>query len=443
MLAVTTVPLTRFVIADDTSIALHVLARCQIIGPAGCIPPRVPTLLLVSSSLSRSIPVLAFASCCSMSVQRMCDPMLPALAQEFHSSLGDVAWVISLFAIAYGLMQIVYGPLADRVGKFRVVTFATLMCSVGCVACAFAPDLAWLVAARVLVAAFAAAIIPVTMAWVGDNTPYEIRQETLARVGQGTMLGLVSGQIIGGVFTDTAGWRWGFGFVGLLFLLAGITMWLDPRARAGAERRTTSPATDVARSAPWHQAMQVLSQRRPRRILGTVLLHGGCFFGSLALVASHLHESLRISLTHSGVLAGLFGLGGVLYMLTARHVIRRLGTYGLCRTGGVLVVVSLATIAFSPWWPAVAVASLLSGVGFSMFHNTLQAHASEMAPSMRGIGMSLFAGTLFTGQSIGVVVTSSLSDVIGMGPIIALGGCTMMLLAMTFPSLMRRAPSPT
>jgi YNFM family putative membrane transporter len=80
-------------------------------------------------------------------------------------------------------------------------------------------------------------------------------------------------------------------------------------------------------------------------------------------------------------------------------------------------------------------------VGFSMFHNTLQAHASEMAPSMRGIGMSLFAGTLFTGQSIGVVITSSLSDSLGMGTLIALGGCSMLLLALSFPSLMRHAPA--
>ena len=398
----------------------------------------------VSTSLSRSIPVLAFASCCSMSVQRMCDPMLPALAQEFHSSLAEVAWVISLFSIAYGVMQIVYGPLADRVGKFRVVSFTTLMCSVGCLASALAPDLTWLVASRVLVAAFAAAIIPVTMAWVGDNTPYEIRQETLARVGLGTMLGLVSGQIIGGVFTDTAGWRWGFAFVGLLFLLAGSKMWLDPRARRGSERRAELPAGVAAiGTTPWQQAMHVLSQRRPRRILGTVLLHGASFFGAFALVASHLHESLHISLSHSGLLAGMFGLGGVLYMVTAKFVIRRLGTYGLCRGGGTLVVVSLATIAFSPWWPAVALASLVSGIGFSMFHNTLQAHASEMAPGMRGIGMSLFAGTLFTGQSIGVVITSSLSDTLGMGVLIALGGCSMLLLALSFPTLMRHAPAHT
>jgi YNFM family putative membrane transporter len=122
-------------------------------------------------------------------------------------------------------------------------------------------------------------------------------------------------------------------------------------------------------------------------------------------------------------------------------VIRRLGTYGLCRGGGALVVVSLATIAFSTWWPAVALASLASGIGFSMFHNTLQAHASEMAPGMRGIGMSLFAGTLFTGQSLGVVITSGLSATLGMGTLIALGGCSMLLLALLFPTLMRHAPA--
>lgn len=378
-----------------------------------------------------------------MTVQRMCDPMLPALALEFHSTLSDVAWVISLFAITYGLMQIVYGPLADRIGKFRVVAFTTLMCSMGCLASALAPDLGSLVASRVLVALFAAAIIPVTMAWIGDNTPYDIRQETLARVGLGSMLGLVSGQIIGGIFTDTAGWRWGFAFVGLLFLLAGVKLWADPRARAGAEQRQRSPAGAPGPGdlPPWQQALRVLSQPRPRRLLATVLLHGASLFGAIALVATHLHTSLNISLTYSGALAGLFGLGGVVYMLTARHLIRRLGAYGLCRTGGVLVVSSLGTIAYSPWWPVVALASLLSGLGFSMFHNTLQAHASEMAPHTRGVAMSMFAGTLFAGQSLGVVVASSLSEVVDMATIITLGGCSMLVLALTFPVLMRTAPA--
>lgn len=378
-----------------------------------------------------------------MTVQRMCDPMLPALAREFDTGLREVAWVISMFAITYGLMQVVYGPLADRVGKFRVVAFTTLACSLGCVACALSPGLGWLVASRVLVAAFAAAIIPVSMAWVGDNSAYEVRQETLARVGLGTTLGLVSGQFLGGLFTDTAGWRWGFAFVGLLFLLAGGWMWFDPHARAKSSTATAPSVSPLATQPPWQQALAVLRQRRPRRILGTVLLHGASVFGAMALVASHLHESLAISLARSGALAGLFGVGGVLYMLAARVLIRRLGSDGLCRTGGILVVLSFGTIAFTSGWSLAALASVLSGIGFSMFHNTLQAHASEMAPRMRGIGMSLFAGTLFAGQSMGVLVASSLIDAVGMATIIALGGCSMLVLALAFPVLMRGAPAAT
>ena len=376
-----------------------------------------------------------------MTVQRMCDPMLPALAREFNTGLSDVAWVISLFAITYGLMQVVYGPLADRVGKFRVVAFTTLACSLGCVACAMSPELGWLVASRVLVAMFAAAIIPVSLAWIGDNTTYEVRQETLAQVGLGTTLGLVSGQVLGGLFTDTVGWRWGFAFIGAVFLLTGCWMWLDAHARPRQATPHGLHVNEPPAQAPWRQALEVLSQRRPRRILGTVLLHGASVFGAMALLASHLHESLAISLSRSGVLAGLFGVGGVLYMLLARPLIRRWGSDGLCRLGGLLVLVSFGTLAFTPWWGLAALASTLAGVGFSMFHNTLQAHASEMAPRMRGIGMSLFAGTLFAGQSIGVLVASRLTSAIGMGPIIALGGCSMLLLAFSFPPLMQGAPA--
>jgi predicted MFS family arabinose efflux permease len=376
-----------------------------------------------------------------MAVQRMCDPMLPALAREFDAPLSDVAWVISLFAITYGLMQIVYGPLADRVGKLRVVTFATLACSLGCLACALSPGLGWLVASRMLAGACAAAIVPISLAWIGDNTPYEVRQETIARVGLGTTLGLVGGQIIGGVFTDTAGWRWGFVFVGLLFLLAGAWMWRDPLAQARTVPPQSPASTRGNAHTPWQQVRAVLSQARPRRILGTVFLHGASVFGAYALVASHLHDSLSISLSHSGVLTGLFGIGGVLYMLTARPLIRQLGSYGLCRLGGVLVVVSFATLAFTARWELAALASTLSGMGFSMFHNTLQAHASEMAPRTRGVGMSMFAGTLFAGQSTGVLVATHLIPSIGMGPIIALGGGAMLLLASGFPVLMRGAPT--
>ena len=87
-------------------------------------------------------------------------------------------------------------------------------------------------------------------------------------------------------------------------------------------------------------------------------------------------------------------------------------------------------------------ASILSGVGFSMFHNTMQAHATEMAPSVRGICMSLFAGTLFAGQSLGVLIATRMIEWVGMVGVMAVAGLILLLLGFIFPTLMRRWPSP-
>ena len=118
-----------------------------------------------------------------MTLQRVCDPMLPELSRFFEAPLSDVSKVISFFAITYGLMQLFYGPVGDRFGKFRVVMLACVGCSVGAVLSALSSDLDYLVVARVVTALAAAAIIPLSLAWVGDVVHYEKRQETLARVG--------------------------------------------------------------------------------------------------------------------------------------------------------------------------------------------------------------------------------------------------------------------
>ena len=57
---------------------------------------------------------------------RIADPMLPALAAEFGGEPAAAASVITFFTIAYGAMQLVWGPLGDRLGKLRVVAWAAL-----------------------------------------------------------------------------------------------------------------------------------------------------------------------------------------------------------------------------------------------------------------------------------------------------------------------------
>lgn len=391
---------------------------------------------VLTAATRRSILLLSCATFASMSVQRICDAMLPELARVFSVSLAQAAQVVSVFALVYGLVQLFYGPLGDRLGKFRVVTYATLACSVGSLLSVFASSLDMLVAARVLVALGAAAIIPLSMAWIGDTVSYEQRQETLARVGLGTTLGIVGGQLAGGLLTDTLGWRWAFVFMTGLFTGVGLLLWQDWQRQR--RTRPSQAAAMPARHGFVRQAWLLLSGRWSRVVLAVALLEGASGFGVLAIWAAHLHQAHGLSLTGAGAVVALFGLGGVLYMAGARHLIHRLGERGLARFGVALVGLGSLVVAFAPHWSASVPASLLAGFGFFMFHNTMQVNATQMAPQARGTAVSLFASALFLGQSLGVTLAAWLLERIGSAWVIALGGSVLTLVGSLFARALTR-----
>ena len=162
------------------------------------------------SSTQGVIFLLALAAFASSSAFRVCDPLLPLLAREFAVGLTESSYVVTSFSVAYGVLQFFYGPLADRYGKFRTLSYATLGCAVGSLIVATAPSLQIMVFGRFLAGATAAGIVPLSMAWIGDHVPYERRQATLAQFITGTIFGVSLGQLMGGVFADTLGWRAAF-----------------------------------------------------------------------------------------------------------------------------------------------------------------------------------------------------------------------------------------
>jgi MFS transporter, YNFM family, putative membrane transport protein len=396
-----------------------------------------PGFASLSAATRRSILLLSFATFSSIAAQRVCDAMLPELSRVFAVSLTQAAQVVSVFAVVYGLAQLLYGPLGDRLGKFRVVTFATLACSVGSFAAVFAGNLEWLIMARVLVALGAAAIIPLSLAWIGDVVDYEQRQETLARVGLGTTLGIGGGQLVGGLLTDTLGWRWAFGFMTLLFGLVGSLLLADLR-RQQARPVVVHSSQPVVRPGFVAQALIIITGSWSRIVLLVAMVEGAAGFGVLAIWASHLHRELGLSLTAAAAIVALFGLGGMCYMAVARHLIRRFGEQGLALLGGGLLGLSALVLGLTPYWVLTLPASLAAGFGFFMFHNTMQANATQMAPAARGTAVSLFALALFMGQSVGVLVAASLIERIGSGTVIVLGGGVLFVLGAVFALALRR-----
>lgn len=387
----------------------------------------------VPATTLRSILLLSFATFASMATQRICDAMLPELSRVFSASMADTAQVVSLFAVTYGVAQLWYGPIGDRFGKFRTVMWTTLACSVGSVLALLATSLPMLVAARVLVALFAAAVIPLSMAWVGDAVPYDQRQEMLAKLGLGSTFGIVGGQVVGGLLTDTLGWRWAFGLLTLVYLGVGTLLWRDWR-----QQRARAPALAGAAAVPGpaggfvRQSAGIVLRPWSRVVLLAAFVEGASAFGTLAIVATHLHQRLGLALSAAGAIVALFGAGGMLYMVVARALIRRLGEAGLTRVGGVLFGLSFVALGYAPHWTLALPACLVAGFGFFMLHNTMQTNATQMAPEARGTGVTLFACALFLGQSVGVLVAAALLGRIGSAAVVAGGGGVLIVLALLF-----------
>src|SRR3974390_1197642 len=101
-----------------------------------------------------AIILLALASFASAASLRVTDAMLPRLANEFHVGLDHASSVITGFAVAYGLMQVLFGPLGDRFGKLRVVAWASAVAALATMWCLFAPGLQQLLIGRILAGAF-------------------------------------------------------------------------------------------------------------------------------------------------------------------------------------------------------------------------------------------------------------------------------------------------
>jgi len=122
----------------------------------------------------------------------------------------------------------------------------------------------------------------------------------------------------------------------------------------------------------------------------------------------------------------------------ASRLIPHLGERGLAVLGALLLMVSSAFLAYTSQWLLALPASLLGGFGFFMFHNTMQANATQMAPAARGTAVSLFAAFLFMGQSVGVLLAAALVERLGSAQVIVLGAGVMLMLGLLLSVALKR-----
>jgi len=385
-------------------------------------PPPIPVLAIVG---------LSFAAMASGISLRIADALLPRLAEEFSVSLGQASQVITAFAVAYGLAQLAFGPLGDRYGKYRVIAWACLASGFTSLLCALAPNHPALMLARLLAGATAAAVIPLAMAWIGDNVAYAQRQPVLARFLIGQIGGFALGVWAGGYAAEHLDWRVPFVGVALVFFgVAAALQWV--RRGLSAAAQAVQPPRGPALPRVLGEFSAVLSRPWSRVVLWTVFLEGAAIYGPFAFLAAHLHLRFGLPLSTVGALVMLFAAGGLAFAFGAQPLVRRLGERALVYVGACLMAVSMLSVALAPaWWWAMP-ACVLMGLGFYMMHNTLQTHATQMAPERRGAAVAAFASCFFLGQAVGVGIGGLLVGLLGTSSLLASGAVLVLGVAWRF-----------
>lgn len=382
------------------------------------------------------MPLLSLAAFGSGISLRVTDPLLPQLSTEFGVNLGDASLVITVFSVAYGLSQLFFGPLGDRYGKYFIVACAAFACAVTSSLCALATGFSSLLVARLLAGATAAAIIPLSMAWIGDVIPYGQRQPVLARFLIGQILGLSTGVLIGGLAADAHQWRLPFILVALIFVIVGIGL-LSLNRRLPAHAKLVRQVEGSAILHILAEFRQIAALPWARLVLATVFLEGVFLYGAFAFIATHLHRVYGMSLTSSGAMIMLFGFGGFAFAIGSSTLVRRLGESGLSQWGGIFLAASLLIIGVAPaWWWAIP-GCFMAGLGFYMLHNTLQINATQMAPERRGAAVSAFASCFFLGQSVGVGIAGRMVERIGSANIMLIGATGVLAVALHFTRRLR------
>lgn len=351
----------------------------------------------------------------TMGTFRLTDPLLPAIAEEFGASIGSVATTVTAFTVGYGLFQLLYGPLGDRMGKLRVMSVTLTLSALATLVCAWTETVNGLAVLRFMAGMTAGAIVPLSIAHIGDTVPYDSRQATIGRFLSATVMGQIVGGSLAGMFAEYFGWRLAFIAFGMAGILVAMRLGV-----AGA--RTPRPAPrDPAQAQVTH--LGLLRLRATRIVWGAVFLEGCFLLGAIPYAGAYLKHGFGLDYMTIGLVLGSFGFGGLVYSALVRLMVARLGERGMVIAGGALVAASYFCLTFAPVWQFFIPALALIGMGFFTMHSTLQTRATELAPQARGTALSGFAMCLFMGQGTGVFAISYLIDGPGYAAAFAIAGC--------------------
>src|SRR5262245_31673194 len=104
---------------------------------------------------------------------------LPRLRADLGADLASVQWVVNGYVLALASLTLIGGALADVYGKARMLVIGCLLFALASAACALAPSVGWLIAARIVQGVAAAIVTPASLALIGATYPKEERNRAI------------------------------------------------------------------------------------------------------------------------------------------------------------------------------------------------------------------------------------------------------------------------
>jgi Bcr/CflA subfamily drug resistance transporter len=178
--------------------------------PAPSSPPRLTTLILLSAL--GVLPVVMYL------------PSLPHIAETFHADYALVNLSIVGYAVVSAALQLVMGPLSDRLGRRPVILAGLVIFIAASLGCALAPDIRIFLACRLLQATVISAYA-VSLAVVRDTSGERQAASLIGRIATAWAIAPMLGPLLGGALDELFGWRacfWSFVLFGIAVLVLTV-----------------------------------------------------------------------------------------------------------------------------------------------------------------------------------------------------------------------------
>lgn len=384
---------------------------------------------------------------------------LATIAGEL-GALEQMSWIVVGYTLASTVLMPVIGRLGDIVGPRTVFLVSLSGFLAASLVCGFAPDMAWLIVARLVQGVSSAGLQLMSQTIVAQVTTPRERPKFMAIVGAAFPIAILIGPVLGGLITDYWGWPWVFwlnlpvGIAALAFAaatvphiepgtrgrfdVAGATLfagafvalvlavtWVgDPRTRPAAIVAFTLAAVGFV-------ALLLVESRAEEPIIPLRLLRNRTIASGLALstiigvglfsITAYLPTYFQMAYRTIATVSGLVPIATVFGMLVSNlltgFLVGRTGHYRAYPiVGTTLGAVGLAVMALLPaglplWVPTVVMFTV--GVGTGAFMSLVIAVVQSAAP--RSETGAITATVNLVRQIGSTVATAVIGGVIGFG----------------------------